>query len=464
MTGAGWWLLVMLVAPGSDAGEARRAACMRRNEGAPVRYRGLVRALCADHRNLGGVGASVAVGEGGALRFVATAGERCAGGPPVTAETGFRVGSLTKLVTAALALTEVDAGRMELDAAIVTLLPELAAWDDRRAAAITLRELLTHSAGLADLHPWSAPGDEWIDVLGERPLWTSPGTLWSYSNAGYALVGAAIERSAGDDYAALAWARVLAPLGLRHATLDVTRALRGDVACGHLGRGAGVFTMDLAEDLEIGAGGASWTRPAGGMIASAGELVTLALGLGDPLVSPLSAGAIAALLRPELATHERPGEFSALGLRARRLGDGSWLYIHSGNTGDFAAELVLVPARGFALALLGNTGDPLQATALVGVQELLGERVPLPLPAGPTSDYAGVYVAGDDAIAVELVGGSLTIAGRGLQGRLTHAGDHRFRAEGLRETLTFVFMGPGPASYVRGPAFVASRVQAPRRK
>ncbi len=223
--------------------------------------------------------------------------------------------------------------------------------------------------------------------------------------------------------------------------------------------------MDLAEDLGIGAGGATWTRPAGGMIASAGELVTLALGLGDPLVSPLSAGAIEALLlRPELATHERPGEFSALGLRARRLGDGSWLYMHSGNTGDFAAELVLVPARGFALALLGNTGDPLQATALVGVQELLGERVPLPLPAGPTSDYAGVYVAGDDAIAVELVGGSLTIAGRGLQGRLTHAGDHRFRAEGLRETLTFVFMGPGPASHLRGPEFVAGRVQAPRRK
>ena len=251
---SGWWLLWVLAGPGGDGSVDRRAACMERNAGAPTRYRGVVRALCAEHVNLGGVGASVAIAEGGALRFVATAGQRCAGGAAVTAETGFRVGSLTKLVTAALALTEVDAGRMALDGELVTWLPELLAWDDRRAERISLRALLTHSSGLGELQPWAAPGDEWIDGLGERRLATAPGELWSYSNAGYALVGAALERGTGERFAGLAAARVLRPLGLRRSTLVVTEALAGEAACGHLGRGSAVMAMNIADDLEIGAG------------------------------------------------------------------------------------------------------------------------------------------------------------------------------------------------------------------
>ena len=96
-------------------------------------------------------------------------------------------------------------------------------------------------------------------------------------------------------------ARVLRPLGLRRSTLAVTEALAGEAACGHLGRGSAVMAMNIADDLEIGAGGADWTVPAGGWIAPAGEVVQLALGLVDPLRSPLSAGAIDELLRGEVA-------------------------------------------------------------------------------------------------------------------------------------------------------------------
>ncbi len=461
---SGWWLLLVLAGPGGEGTADRRVACLERNAGAPARYLGVVRAMCAEHVNLGGVGASVAIAEGGELRFVATAGQRCVGGSPVTAQTGFRVGSLTKLVTAALALTEVDAGRMELDGGVVTWVPEMAAWVDDRAGGITLRELLTHTAGLGELEPWSAPGDEWIDVFGERALWTEPGALWSYSNVGYALVGAALERGGSGGFSELVAARLLGPLGLRQATLDVTRALAGEVACGHLGRGATAMAMDLKDDLEIGAGGAQWTVAAGGWIAPAGEVVALALGLVDPLRSPLSAGAIDELLRGEVATHERPGEFYGLGLRVRRLDDGRSLYVHSGNTGDFAAELMLAPERGFAMVALSNTGEALQATMLAGMQELLGERLPPPLPARGAGAYAGRYVAGEDEIVVAAREDGLEITGRGLAGRLAHAGDHRFRAPGVRGALTFVFTGPGPAGFLRGPEFVAVRAQAPRRK
>ena len=102
--------------------------------------------------------------------------------------------------------------------------------------------------------------------------------------------------------------------------------------------------------------------------------------------------------------------------------------------------------------------------SLAGMQELLGERLPPPLPARGAGAYAGRYVAGEDEIVVAAREGGLAIVGRGMTGRLAHAGDHRFRVPGVRGVLTFVFTGPGPAGFLRGPEFVAVRAQAPRRK
>jgi CubicO group peptidase (beta-lactamase class C family) len=436
----------------------RRASCMARNADAPARYAGLVRALCADHHNLGGVGASVAVGEAGSLRFVATAGQRCAGGPDVAADTGFRIGSLTKLWTAALALTVIDDGWWTLDEPVVRALPELGAAIDARAGEVSLRQLLSHSAGLRELWPKDAP-DAWLDAVGEQTLMSEPGALWSYSNVGFALAGAALERVFGRSYEVALQERVLAPLGARRTTADLAVALRDGAACGHLGRGVEVMPLDVRADLQLGAGGARWSMPAGGMIAPAGELVTLVLGLVDPVRSPLSARAIEELLRAQIATHERPGEGYALGVRVQTLADGSAMYVHSGNTGDFAAELYLVPARGFALVLLTNTADPLQASAAAGLQELLGVRPTLPGRVGPHEGYVGEYE--DDGREITVTAG-LSLDGAALE----HIGDHRFRiGDDARSTVTFVFADGGVrASHLRGPGFVAARAQAPRWK
>jgi CubicO group peptidase (beta-lactamase class C family) len=445
------WFAALLALRGAPADD-RRAACMARNEGAPQRYQGLVRALCADHHNLGGVGASVAVGEGGALRFVATAGERCLGGAPVVADTGFRLGSLTKLMTAALVLTLVDRGKLGLDAPLVSALPELEAWIDPRAAQISMRQLLGHTAGLGEVSPRELPGEEWREALAERPLWTPPGALWSYSNAGYGLVGEVIERVAGEDYATALQRRVLGPLGVR-VTTEPTVALTMDAACGHLGRGGRALALDVRDDVAIGAGGARWTTPAGGAIASAGELARFVLGVIDPLGSPLSAGAIAELLGAGAPTYERPGESYALGLRVQRLAGGEALYVHSGNTGDFAAELVVAPARGFVLVLLSNTGDPLQGTAAAGLKELLGVEGRRAGAHAELERYAGRYaIAGGAVVTVRVEREGLMIDG--VRGE--HAGDDRFRVGGA--ALSFVFAdGSRMATYLRGPGYVARR-------
>ncbi len=440
--------------------EDRRAACLARNADAPVRYRPVIAALCADHHNLGGVGASVAIAEGGRLRYVATAGQRCVGGPAVEVDTGFRIGSLTKLWTAALVVSAVDRGVWDLDEAVVRALPELAAAVDARAATISLRQLLSHTAGLGELWPRDAPtgADEWMTALLERPLGTRPGELWSYSNVGYALVGLALERSLGEPYAALLDRHVLGPLAAVHVTADPQVALRDGAACGHLGRGAQVLALDVQGDLELGARGARWSAPAGGMVASSGALAEMVLGLFDPLRSPLSAAGREALLQPQVRTHERPGEHYALGLRVQVLADGRRLYAHAGATGDFAAELYFMPERGFALVLLRNTGDLLQSTAGVALQTLLGVTPARPAAMGDPSAYVGRFAVEDaDAIAVTEIGDGLRLTRGTADFVLEPIGDHRFRARGLAGVWwTFVFAdGPAHASHLRGPEMVA---------
>lgn len=443
---------------GSPAIDQRRADCLARNQDAPARYRELVRAFCAEHAALAGTGASLAVGERGALRFVATAGVACRGGAPIDADTGFRIGSLTKLLTAALAMTLVDEGRIDLDAPLAALVPEFA------GPALSLRHLLSHTAGLPD-PPAAELGadDDWLVDLAARPRWSEPGALWSYSSAGYALVGLALERATGSPYATLLHARVLAPLGLARATADLDLALRTGPACGHLGRGEQARELDLREDLALGAAGAAWTIPAGGVVASAAELVRGVLGLVDPVRSPLSAGAIAALLAPEAATHERPGERYGLGVRVQPPTGEVALYAHSGDTGDFTADLYFAPDRGFALVILSNGGDHLRATAAAGLHELLGVAARPPAPPSPPNHYLGDYeVPGWTAPAhVDQAGDLLTLTAPDLDlsaAPLAHAGDHRFRTPALPGTLTFVFTDePGRASHLRGRSFVAAR-------
>lgn len=425
-------LAALLVAP---AAPPLRLTC----EGPPPPppYARAVTLFCAERERLGVPGASFALAERGGLTLLVTAGDACRGGSPVLPDTPFRLGSVTKLLTAALALRHVDEGRIELDAPLTNLLPELAAGVDERARQISLRHLLNHTSGLSDLDASAlGPGDFWLSELGERPLLTAPGRLWSYANLGYALVGLALERLTGEPYSAQL-ARLLHAPAL---TADLDEALRRAPACGHLGPADP--PLDLRADLELGAGGALWTIPAGGAVASPAALVELVLRLFDPLRSTLSAAAIAEILAADTPTHERLGETYGLGVRRVALARGGPLFAHAGATGDFAADLYFAPDRGFALALVANRGTPLRASALAALHDLLDLDLATPAPASPLSRYLGAY---DDpelgVLHVELRGDALALTAPELDlfaAPLRHLGDHRFR-QGARDLL-FIFL------------------------
>ncbi len=144
---------------------------------------------------------------------VGTAGDHRAG------ET-WRWASVTKMITAILALQQVDDGRLALDAPLATYLPDFPVNPDR----ITIRQLLTHTSGLAnpDATP-DADGDGMIDVYQRTGDWRAvcqgapaaePGAGFSYNNCDSLVLGDVLEAVSGQTYDQLIQTRLVEPLGL----------------------------------------------------------------------------------------------------------------------------------------------------------------------------------------------------------------------------------------------------------
>ena len=139
----------------------------------------------------------------------------CAAPLPMRPETLFDVASLTKVVaTTAVAIALYDRGRLDLDSRASRYLPAL-----RRAGAngITVRQLLEHRAGLATWYPLFLHTDEPAEAVAlacRQPLVAQPGTRRVYSDLGMLVLGAALERVAGEPLDALAARLVFEPLGM----------------------------------------------------------------------------------------------------------------------------------------------------------------------------------------------------------------------------------------------------------
>lgn len=157
---------------------------------------------------------------------------------PNAADTRFHLGSSNKMLTAIALLQLVEDGRVKLDDPIAKYLPDYPKPAD--AQRITLRHLLTHSAGLGGL--WELPRFEprrrygsnaaYLPLLADRELLFEPGTRYSYSNEGFVLAGAVVERVTGQSYDAVLATRILGPAGMRGwcdcmGTPDAPRRARG---------------------------------------------------------------------------------------------------------------------------------------------------------------------------------------------------------------------------------------------
>jgi CubicO group peptidase (beta-lactamase class C family) len=160
------------------------------------------------------------------------------------ADTVFRIASMTKSFTAATILALRDEGRLRLDDEVAAYVPQLAGWRHSAgdAPAITLRHLLTMSAGMPTDDPWGdrqqgLPLEAFAALLAAGPSFAWPtGTQFDYSNLGYGILGRVVTAAAGREYKDAVGERLLEPLGMRDSAYEEAEVDPDRLAHGYVRR------------------------------------------------------------------------------------------------------------------------------------------------------------------------------------------------------------------------------------
>ncbi len=318
---------------------------------------------------------------------------------PVTADTLFQIGSISKLFTATLAMQLVEAEKLDLDAPVSAYLPELRLADAAAQGSVSLRHLLTHTAGFyGDRFDDFGLGDDAlakaVATFDQLRQYTAPGELWSYCNTGFQLAGRLVEQLSGQTFETAARERLFAPLGLERCTYFAHEAIIYPAAIGHV-KPSGQENQ-IARPYPI----PRTMNAAGGIIGTVGDLLRFAafhmglLGQGEAN-GVLRPATVQAMQQPQveaaLAAHWGLGwQMDAI--------DGVAVIGHGGATNGFQARLAFVPERGFALAILTNSGQgsaayrPLEEALLERYLGLHKQEPPaITLPAEVLARYAGAY-------------------------------------------------------------------------
>lgn len=332
-------------------------------------------------------------------------------GYPVRPDTLFPIGSIGKIYTAALVMTLVDDGMLDLDAPVVTYLPDLRLADEHARETITLRQLLTHQSGLyGDYYDDFGMGD---DALARcvasfptlRQL-SAPGELWAYCSSGFMLAGRVAEVVTGQPFETAMRQRIFAPLGLDRSFFFAHEAIVYPTAVGHALKTPGGDEHEVSRRYLLPRN----VAPAGGIISDADDLLSFAaFFMGDGgwngrrVLSPAS---LEAMQTPQVRapSYLAAGfaEWGGLGWAVRFI-DGVKVIEHGGSLSGFEVKLKFVPAHRFAIAILTNSGrgsvlgDRVAEWAL---DHALGLRAasptPIALPDDTLARFAGRYLLAVD--------------------------------------------------------------------
>ncbi len=361
--------------------------------------------LVAEH----GVGAAVAVSAGGQVVEHAAGVLSKATGVEATTDSVFQIGSVTKVWTVTLLMQLADEGLLDVDAPVRRYLPEFAIADEAASAAITVRQLMSHTAGFeGDIFTDTGRGDDCVEkyvaTLGGTAQLFAPGALFSYNNAGYCVLGRIAEVLRGKPFDDCVREHLFAPLGLVHAANGPYEAILHRAAVGH------VQPAPDADPVPAPVWAlARSNAPAGSMLTmSARSLVAFAQmhlngGRAADGTVVLGEASVAAM-------QQRQVEVPCAGLMGDAWGLGWELFDwaggpvvgHDGNTIGQASFLRVVPGTDVAVALLTNGGNPFALYTEIFshvLRELAGIELPaLPvLPERPqrvdAARYVGTYAS-----------------------------------------------------------------------
>lgn len=352
-------------------------------------------------------GVSIAIVSGGGRSFTRHVGRASIGRDrPITASTRFRIGSISKLVTAAAVLKLAEEGRLKIDAPVASLLPEESAVA-KLPASVTVERLLNHTSGLPDftkeeLEAKVARGlstDDDLRVVLARGPTASPGEQWSYADGPYRILSRIVERASGLSYGAYVTDRLAPALGL--PSLGLCEPGAPDQAEGYLSD-RGKLRPEPAYAIRGLLG-------EGGLCATSEDLARLPLALATGRW--LSRQNVARMTAPTRLTDGTVVDYG-LGVRGGLLGDHkSWGHTGGGLHGSWAA-VAYYPEAGISVAVMANgTGGDVDAATLQGRVAAIVLRVKPPRITQPGASLvgamSGAYKRGEQITCLFSSGGDL---------------------------------------------------------
>ncbi|MBZ5604952.1 MAG: beta-lactamase family protein [Acidobacteriia bacterium] len=289
---------------------------------------------------------SVAVVTDGKLTFAQGFGKAdISSGRASDVSTRYAVGSISKQFTVAVLLLLEEEGRLSLDDKVSKYFPDL-----MRANEITIRQLVSHTAGYEDFAPQDYTIPEWLkpttpratlDRWAKKPLNFDPGTRWQYSNTNYVLAGAIAEKVSGKTLIAMLKERIFEPLQMKSAG-DCLPILSGDAIAYTR------FALGPPRPSQREADG--WYFAAGELCMTPSDLARWDIAFLEKKI--LSAKSYEEFTRETLLANGDHTHY-ALGLSLREI-DGLAEFSHGGEVSGFISSNAVFQTRKGAVVVLSN--------------------------------------------------------------------------------------------------------------
>lgn len=380
-------------------------------------------------------GAAMAVVSGDKVIFAKGFGAMSVeNGNLVTSETLFRMGSTTKMFTAAALVSLAEAGKIRLDAPIGNYVKNLPS----KISALTAHQLLSQSSGFRDFAPTVFSNDD--AALGQNirawnadVFFTEPNKIYSYSSANYWLAGFLAEEIYGKSYSDAVANLILKPLGMNRSTIRPLEAMTFPLAVGHDIKNG---TATVIRPIDNNAA----KYPGGSMYSSANELARFAVAMlnngkidGKQLFSPQI---IENLMKPQFYLPGEEGAFYGYGLLGFE-DRGVKTVSHGGVSRGYGSTIFFAPEQKIALIVLANSnGQTLPKSRQKAMEMLLSlkpESTEQPKVTALTSEeikrYAGKFAHAPQSWEVFTKDGKLFLKEDGKDFELKKTGKDRFSYE-----------------------------------
>jgi CubicO group peptidase (beta-lactamase class C family) len=294
---------------------------------------------------------------------------------PADKDTVYRIGSITKMFTAVMLEQLAESGKVHLSDPVEKYFPEIKTVQGRfpDAPPITLIELATHTSGL-DREPGDTdtylhgPVSDWektlIAALPHTRYAFEPGTRFSYSNIGFAILGAALSGAAGQPYVEYVPKHIFEPLGMTHTALELTPEMRAHLSKGYdVDEGGKADPTDAQRDHENGRG---YKVPNGAIYTTVGDLARFSsflMGQGpDSVLKAATLEKNLTQLAVQANYHLSQG-YALGGMVLRR--DSYTAFGHGGAVAGYQAALYMNRDASLAVIVLANTlGDVVDSQSL----------------------------------------------------------------------------------------------------